>query len=478
MVPYYGLQVPLLMDAFFAPRSVAIAGASRSGMKLGNVPIDNLRRFSYAGRVVPLNPDAGEIMGLKAYASIEDVEGGVDLAVAVIPREQVPPFLESCGRAGVRNVIVTAAAFADADAEGARLQRDVEDLARRLSLRVMGPNSIGTIDTSSGLVTSIITLEPVPQGPISFVTQTGLFAASFARWISSSQSHGAAKVACLGNKAGVDEIDMLTYLEGDPRTEVIALHTEGTSDGRAFVDAVSRISLSKPVVVLNPGRTEAGREAMRSHTGSMAGSHDVFRGAASQAGAVQVESFGEMFDCARALAYCPIPRGSGMGIVSITGAGCSLTADACQSSGLVVPALGDEAARAARAGMPDWASFSNPADIWSAIAMEGNDGAYQKVLRAMASQDDIHMLIAVYCVAPQFEFDAAAAMSRVRDEFPDKPLLAVILGGTTEDSRRWFESLEGASIPTYDSVERAVAAAGAMARYSSWLRRKSEAGAS
>jgi acyl-CoA synthetase (NDP forming) len=467
------LHAGLLMDAFFAPRSVAIAGASRSGMKLGNVPIANLQRFGYQGRIVPLHPDAAEIMGLRAYPSIEDVEGGVDLAVAVIPREQILGFLESCGRAGVRNVLVTAAAFADADAEGARMQDEVAALAKRLSIRLMGPNSIGTINTASGFVTSIITLDPIPRGPISFVVQSGLFSAGFARWISSSQLHGAAKIACLGNKADIDELDVMAYLENDPDTEVIALHTEGTRDGRAFVSLVSRISTVKPVVVLNPGRTPAGREATRSHTGAMAGSFEVFQGAASQAGAIAVESFGEMFDCAKALAYCPVPRGNGMGVVSVTGAGCSLTADACETRGLAVPSLSDDSLRYATEGMPEWATFSNPADIWAAIAAQGNGRAYYRLLRAMAMQDDVDILLAVYCVAPQFEFDVAEVMGRIAGEFPEKPVLAVLLGGTAEDSRRWFESLEAARIPTYDSVERGVAAASALNRYAAWKRRHS-----
>jgi acetate---CoA ligase (ADP-forming) len=458
------------MDAFFAPGSVAVAGASATTLKLGNFVLDNLLRFEYPGRVVPLNPAAGEIMGLRAYASIEDVDCAVDLAVAVIPRENVYGFVESCGRAGVRNVIVTAAAFADADTEGARLQRDLADLAGRLSVRLMGPNSIGTIDTTSRLVTSIITLDPLAQGPVSFVTQSGLFSAGFARWISSSQKHGTAKIACLGNKADVDELDVLAHLEDDEATRVIALHTEGTRDGAEFVRLISRISTRKPVVVLSPGKSEAGRRATESHTGTMAGSYEIFRGVAAQSGAIAVDSFEEMFDCAKALAYCPPAGGSGIGVVSITGAGCSLAADACEARGLDVPNLEPRTLSRMRDGMPGWVSFSNPADIWAAIAEEGNEGAYYKLLKAMAGQDGIDVLIAVYCVAPQFEFDARSMMGRLKEEFTEKPVLAVTLGGTIEDSRRWFESLEEARVPTFDSVERAVCAAGALARRGEWLR--------
>ena len=461
-----------MMDAFFSPGSVAIAGASKSLMKLGNVPIDNLLRFGYQGRIVPLNPDGGEIMGLRAYPSLEDVEGSVDLAVAVIPRENICSFLDSCGRAGVRNAIITAAGFADAGEVGASLQRDVEAAAKRNSVRIMGPNSIGTINTAVGFVTSIITLDAMPSGPVSVVAQSGLFAAGFARWMSSSQCYGLAKVACLGNKADISEMDVLAYLEDDPATGVVALHTEGVEDGRSFVDLVARVSLCKPVVVVKPGSSEAGRTAAQSHTGALAGSHEVFMGALAQTGAVPVGDFEEMFDCAKAFAYCPLPAGNRLGVVSVTGAGCSLAADACEARGLTVPPLSRESLRYATEGLPAWASFNNPADIWAAIMAEGNAGAYYKLMRAMASQDDIDMLLAVFTIAPQFEFDVAGVIDRIRVEFPEKPVLTTVLWGASDDSRRWFESLEGARIPMYPSIERAVAAAGALNRYSSWLRRQ------
>ena len=458
------------MKEFFAPRSVAIAGASKSAMKLGNVPIANLLKFGYSGRIVPLNPDAGQILGLEAFPSIEDVDGGVDLAVAVIPRENISCFLESCGRAGVRNVLVTAAGFADAAGDGEKLQSQVVEVAKRLGIRLMGPNSIGTIDTTSGFVTSIITLDPIKPGPISYVTQSGLFSAGFARWIASHQVHGAAKIACLGNKADIDELDVISYLLADRSTDVIALHTEGTRNGRGFLQLATEVSLQKPMVVFSPGRTEAGQEATRSHTGSMAGSFDIFRGALAQSGAIAVDSFEEMFDCAKALAYCPLPSSGGIGVVSVTGAGCSIAADACSTRGLELPRLTAETHARASSGLPDWASFSNPADIWAAIMAEGNEGAYHKLMRSMASQDDIDTIISVYCVAPQFEFDAAAMTERFMREFPQTPVLSVLLGGSDDDSRRWFESLEGVGVPTFDSVERAVGAASALNSYSAWLR--------
>jgi acyl-CoA synthetase (NDP forming) len=157
-------------------------------------------------------------------------------------------------------------------------------------------------------------------------------------------------------------------------------------------------------------------------------------------------------------------------VVSVTGAGCSLAADACEARGLEVPPLTEESLKYATQGLPEWASFNNPADIWAAIMAEGNAGAYYRLMHAMASQDDVDMLLAVFTIAPQFEFDVAGTLNRIREEFPGKPVLVTVLWGAAEDARRWFGSLESARIPMYTSIERAVAAAGALNQYSSWLR--------
>jgi acyl-CoA synthetase (NDP forming) len=450
------------MEAFFSPRGVAIAGASKTLMKLGNVPIDNLLRFGYEGRIVPLNPDAGEIMGLPAYSSIEEAGGGVDLAVAVIPRENVLDFLRSCARAEVRNIIVTAAGFADADEAGENLQRELAAAARDLSVRVMGPNSIGTINTENGFVTSIVTLEPMPRGPVSVVAQSGLFAAGFVRWVAAGQYCGAATVSCLGNKADIDEVDVLEHLAGEEATGVIAVHTEGTRDGKRFLDCLTRVTRSKPVVVFKPGSSETGRVAARSHTGSLGVSHEMFAAAVSQGGGIPARSFEEMLDFAKALALSPAPAGNRLGVVSVTGAGCSITADACEERGLSLPPLKPASLRAAAEGLPPWVSFANPADIWAPIMFEGNAGAYYKLLKAMASQDDIDMLLAIFTITPQFEFDAAAVIGRLREEFEGKPFLACVLWGGAAESARWFGSFRDAGVPAYDSIERAVASAGAL----------------
>ncbi|WP_287153261.1 CoA-binding protein [Candidatus Solincola tengchongensis] len=452
------------MEGFFNPRGVAVAGASKTGMKLGNVVLSNLLRLGYRGRIYPLHPEGGEIMGIPAYPDLRSLGEAVDLAVSVLPRESTQAFVEECAAAGVRRVIVSAAGFADDGEEGRRMQERLAETARRSGMRLMGPNSVGTVSTHSGLATSLMTLEPLRPGNISIVAQTGLFAGGFARWISSTQRFGLAKVACLGNKADVDEVDVLAYLQEDPQTAVVAVYTEGLRHGRKFLELAREVTERKPIVLLKGGRTDLGARMAAGHTGSLAGEDAVYRGALTQAGVVQVEDIEGLFGCAKALSYCPLPRGPKVGVVSITGAGTVLVADACRMRGLELPPLREETLRRVRKSVPEWASLGNPADIWSATLSSGVEGGYRELLRAVAGQEDVDLLVVLFTLVPESEFDAASFLGDVREEHPEKPVLACLLGASREDGERWFYRLEEIGIPVYTSIERCVEAAWALVR--------------
>jgi len=459
------------MEAFFNPSSVAVAGASSTAMKLGNVTLANLLRFGYGGKIFAIHPRAGEIMGIPAYPCAREVGERVDVAVGILPRELMLDFLEDCAAADVRNVIVCAGGYSDAGPEGAELQLQLAEAVKGHGMRMMGPNSVGTISIESGFVTSFMTLDPIEPGPISIVAQTGLFAGGLARWVTSTQLFGLCKVASLGNKSDVDEVDILGYLEDDPRTGIIAVYSEGIRDGRSFMEMASRISRTKPIVMLKGGRSEVGGKMTASHTGSLAGIDDVYRGAFNQSGVIPVDSIDMLFDSTKALAYCPLPAGPNLGVVSISGAGTVLAADACARRGLRLPALTEKTLAAAHKGLPAWASIGNPADIWAVTLSNDVEGAYRVILGALAQQDDIHVLIVTFTLVPESEFDGAALLAEMQETYPGKPILACFLGASEVDHKRWFRALEEKGIPVYDSVERCVDAAWALARYAGWLKR-------
>jgi len=450
---------------FFEPSSVAVVGASRSSGKGGNTIVANMIEFGFEGRVYPINPSASEILGLRAYPSLADLPSPPDLVIAVLPRTQTVDLMRECAATGVASVIIPAAGFSDAGEEGRSLEREVMEIARVAGIRVMGPNSIGTVNTGSGLATSIVTLDRLKPGGISVFGQTGMFASGIARWVNTSEHFGIRKIACLGNKADIDENDLLEHMGADPATRVVGMYTEGVRDGARFTAVLKEVASRKPVLVLKSGRSETGRRAIASHTGAMAGSESVYSGAIKQAGALRVEDFEEMFDCAKAFDAQPLPSGNGVGVVSITGVGCVLSADAAGRYGLELPALRPRTVEAMRQALPDWAPATNPADVWAGIEGGGAEATYRSVAPALARDPSIDMLIAIFTLIPESSLDAAGLFTSLRSEFPAKPMAAVLMAGEAAMHLEWKRSIEDVGVPTFTSPERAMRALGALWKY-------------
>jgi len=453
------------MKDFFEPESVAVVGASRTPGKGGHTIVSNMLEFGFSGRLYPVNPAAGEILGLEVYRSVADLPEPPDLVVAVLPRSQTVDLIKECAAAGVKSVIIPAAGFSDAGDEGRRLEREVMDIARPAGMRVMGPNSIGTVSTGSGLATSIVTLDRLKPGGVSVFGQTGMFASGLARWINTSEYFGVRKIACLGNKADVDENDLLEHLAVDDGTRVIGAYTEGVRDGVRFARALKHAASRKPVLIMKSGRTEIGRRAIASHTGTLAGAEEIYSGTIEGSGAVRVSDFEEMFDCAKAFEWLPLPRGNRVGIVSITGVGCVLSADAAGRFGLELPRLTEATIAVMRDSLPDWAPASNPADIWAGIESLGAEATYNKVAPAIASDPSIDMLVAIFTLIPESSLDVAGLFAALKEEHPEMPLAAVLMAGEADMHLEWKKSLELMGVPAYTSPERALRALGAMWKY-------------
>ena len=460
------------IDIFFNPESLAVIGASEDPKKGGNIVIQNLIEFGFRGRIYPINPKGGEIMGLKVYDSILAVPDSIDIAMVVIPRDLVPQAMEECGKKGVKGVIISTAGFSDSgEVVGRGLEDEVKGIAKRHNFRVMGPNSIGTINVKDGFVTSITTLDrPENPGRVSFFGQTGMFASGFFRWITSSQNFSIAKVACLGNKADLDEGDVLEYLGRDHETEVIGLYFEGVGEGRRFLETAREVSRKKPVVVLKSGRTLEGREAIASHTGSLAGRDAVFDGVCNTTGMTRVIDFDQFYDCLKAFSYVPLPRGNRIGVVSITGVGCVLTADSAGEHGLTTPEVSDRAKKEMDRVFPAWAHVGNPVDMWFAIENVGPKRAYEVIARALMAQEDIDMLLVIFTLIPESEFEAAEVMAKIRDENPEKPILACFMGGELSMVDEWYGAFEEKKIPVFSSPGRMVRTAAALFRYAEFKR--------
>lgn len=412
------------------------------------------------------------ILNHKAYPSVLDVPGDLELAMMVIPRDLVPRAMDECGRKRVRGVIISTAGFSDSgDEVGRRLEREVVGIATRYEMRLMGPNSIGTVNVKDGFVTSITTLIKPTPGAVSFFGQTGMFASGFFRWITSSQNFSVAKVACLGNKADVDEGEVLSFLGDDPATDVVGIYLEGVRDGRRFLETIRTVSKKKPVVALKSGRTERGADAISSHTGSLAGEDGIYDGVFSSLGVTRATDFDRFYDALKVFSFCGLPSGGRIGVVSITGVGCVLTADSMGETGLVTPPLSEETKRKMESVFPAWAQVKNPVDMWFAIENVGPQRAYEVIARALIAQPDVDILILIFTLIPESDFDAAQVISQIRDEYPDKPVIACFMGGENSIFLRWYATFEEKKIPVFPDPGRAVWAARALVAHARFRNR-------
>jgi acyl-CoA synthetase (NDP forming) len=455
------------LESFFHPESVAVVGASRTPGKAGHTVVANILEFGFEGRVYPVNPTAGEILGLRAYPCLEEVPERPGLVIGVLPRQMTVGLMRQCAGKGVSHVIIPAAGFSDAGEEGRRLEEEVMAVARAAGIRVMGPNSIGTVCASGRIATSIVTLDRMRSGSISLFGQTGMFSSGIARWIDTTEHFGVSKIACLGNKADVDENDMLSYLGNDEETKVIGLYTEGVADGRKFTEVLGEVTARKPVLLLKSGRTEMGQKAIASHTGALSGSEEIYSGLINQTGAIRVNDFEELFDCAKAFETQPLPGGNRVGVVSITGVGCVLAADSAGLFGLELPQLSEGTLERMREVLPEWAPAANPADIWAGIEASGPERTYNVVGQAVVDEAGVDSLVVIFTLIPESKLDVVGLFDSMRERQPGKPLAAVLMAGDAGMHAEWKRMLESTGIPTYPSPERALRAIGALWRYAS-----------
>jgi len=351
-----------IMRLFLEPTSVAVIGVPRAtGPDAYNI-VENMLDAGFSGTIYPINPRAGEILGIKAYSSILDIDGEIDLAVIMIARAEVPRVVWECVRKDVKAITIVTQGFADADDEGKRLQAEVLQIARRNGTRIVGPNSWGTANPFRNF-TSGFTPLVLQKHPIGLIAQTGFYA---------GQSQMAGKFLDLGNTCDIGFSEGLEYFENDPETKIVFLHIEGIKNGREFVKAASRLSKKKPIIALKVGRGEQGAKAAISHTGNLAGRDEIYEAAFRQCGIIRVSEICEFPDLAKALLNLPLIRGPRVGVITSTGGAGMMTIDILEKHGLRLAQLSSAALDRMSAIAPPWQSLGNPADMWAASMIEGH----------------------------------------------------------------------------------------------------------
>lgn len=454
------------LSPFFNPRSVAVIGASSKPGKSGHILLQNMLNLGFKGTVYPINPNADIILGSKCYPTILDCPETPELSVIAVPRELVPQAMQQSANRGSRHAIIATGGFTDTnDKLGLALDEEIRQIAAEADMNYMGPNSIGTIDTHSRFITSITPNEPLPAGPVSFFGQTGLFASGYTRWLTHAEPFGVAKIACLGNKNNVDEADLLRFLADDEQTGVIGCYLEGANDGRGFFNAAKKVARHKPLVVVKGGTSKLGGVAAAGHTGSMAGDQAIFKGVLKQAGAFAAADLEDMFDLLAGFAHGPLPQGRRLGVISITGAGCVLAADAADRSGLSLPELSPHTISRIRRVCPDWAPIRNPVDVWSSIEQIGVEKAYEEIGLAVSQDPNIDMIVLAITLFEGTIFDIGPIVAAIKEASPDKTIATVLLGGGPLENRDWTIAAHRAGAATFPSLRRAVRALSTMADY-------------
>jgi len=444
------------MQKFFDPESVVMIGAPRkTGMGAYN-GVEMMLRYGYRGRLYPINPKAGDICGLRAYASVVDVPETADLALISVGRENVIEALRQCIDSGVRRVIIISQGFSDADERGHELQKEITRLARESGVRVLGPNTLGTVNNFCHFSTGFVDLpRPEKVPPVSLIAQTGVLQVASQDF----SYHTWGKALDIGNAGDVDFVDALDYFSEDPETRVIVVHMEGVLRGRDFLERASRVSFKKPIIAFKTGRSKAGAWAALSHTGSLVGEDEINDAAFSRAGILRVKNTSDLRDAIRALIRMGEMAGPRLGVLTPTGAGGIVATDACEDFGLTLGNLPEGLAGTLKKGIPDWIHIGNPLDIWPVgMIGDGYANAYRLALTGLLESSEIDGVVAMALNSDSpmhADIDLVEVVKAVRATTGSrKPIAMWIYGSGIPAAVDRFEEID--SVACFGSIEQAV----------------------
>ena len=451
------------MDLFFNARSVALIGASPETGKVGNSVFESLVKHEYRGKVFPVNAKGyPEIMGIKAYRSLDEINEPIDVVVVTVDLKYVPDLLRSCGKKGIHNMVIISGGGKELGGERADIEQQIKELSSQLKVRIIGPNCIGIFNGENRLDCAFQghqrMLRP-KNGEVAFLSQSGTVGIAF---METSDAFGMSKMISYGNRSDVDEADMVWYLSEDPQTNVIGLYVEGLGDGRKFINTAKKViqERNKPIVVFKNGRSDRGAKQAASHTGSLGGSYNIVKGAFDQIGIISVDSYEELTGSLKALTWQPIPKGNRVAMVT-NGAGPIIAAiDQFERLGLQLAQISEQTIRSFKDHYPATYVIGNPCDITGSA----NSDDYKYAIQAFMDDGNVDIIM------PWFVFqddpleetivDVLAAFQKQKR----KPILVGAMGGPF--TQQICKRIEDANVPTYNSVISWVTAAGSLAKWS------------
>ncbi len=458
-VLHYGRQ-PL--DAIFAPKSVAVVGATETPGSVGRTIVWNLISSSFGGTIYPVNPKRSSVLGIKAYPNLSAVPEAVDLVVVVTPAATVPDIIKEAVELDVKGAIIISAGFKETGPEGAELERQIMEHARRGNMRIIGPNCLGVMSPVSGLNATFASAM-ARRGSVGFISQSGALCTAILDW-SLSENVGFSAFVSIGSMLDVDWSDLIYYLGDDPHTKSIVIYMETIGNARAFLSAAREVALAKPIIVIKPGRTEGAAKAAASHTGSLTGSDEVLEVAFRRSGVLRVSRIAELFYMAEVLGKQPRPKGRRLTILTNAGGPGVLATDALITNGGELAQLSEETMEAFDQLLPAAWSHNNPVDILGDASPE----RYGKALEIAAKDPNSDGILVI--LTPQAMTDPTKTAEELEPyaQSLGKPVIASWMGG--DEVAPGEAILNKANVPTFPYPDTAARVFDYMAHYAENLR--------
>lgn len=449
------------LKALFYPRSVAVIGASSEPGKVGNDLVKNLITQKFAGTIYPVNPKCAELYGLKCYPSIAAIPTTADLAIFAIPATLVIPVLEEAGKKGVKSAVVISAGFKEAGEEGKAREKQLQETAGKYDMAIIGPNCLGFINPEINLNASFASVMPA-SGSVAFISQSGALCTSVLDY-AQSLGVGFSKFVSIGNKAIVDEIELIHYLTDDPKTKVIMMYEEQLERGAEFIKVVGNLTTrpnATPVISLKAGRTTVGASASASHTGALGGDDTIVDAIFRKSGVIRAYSIEELFDYAIAFANNPLPEGNRVAIITNAGGPGVLAADASVNHGLAINPLPEAVQSALKKSLPPSANVHNPVDVLG----DAKSDRYMAAISTVLGEPTVDSAIVLLTPQTTTEIKETAKIIIDQKIKHDKPLIASFMGVRSVEPG--VKMLQEAGIATALFPEDAASAMGATTYFS------------
>ncbi|MBN1795652.1 MAG: acetate--CoA ligase family protein [Sedimentisphaerales bacterium] len=453
------------IESVMAPKSIAVVGATNRPGSVGLAVFKNLLSAGFDGVLYPVNPKAKSVQSVKAYPSLKDIPDEIDLAVIIVPSQVVSNVMEQAGQKNIKGAIVITAGFKETGPKGAELEKQIKDIADKYNICMVGPNCLGIINNDEDVRMNASFATKMPKhGNIAFISQSGALCTAVLDY-AQGRDVGFSKFISFGNKADVNEVDLLRYLKDDPQTDVILMYLEDITDGRAFLETAREITWQshKPMLAIKSGRSAEGARAAASHTGSLAGSDSAYDAIFYQSGIMRVEGVDELFDYAIAFARQPIPKGKRVAIVTNAGGPGIMATDAAIRHGMEIANLSDQTKEELKKDLPPTASIANPVDVIG----DATHQRYEAAMRHVLADENVDSAIII--LSPQAMTDVLETAQIVPNVVKgiDKPVVCSFMG--IVDISEGVKFLERHGIPNYAFPQAAVRAMAKMSYYSNLL---------